>query len=146
MSKHLPESLAARRAALLQQCAEQRDQLALQAHSLRAPLAGGPAGMASSAWSRIKDSASSALGGAIGSVKNSAASGKLKVPLLVAGVVTGALVARRIQRRGQATPLARQRRSLLAKVKSMSATAKSLSASAKSLWATAQPLLAMLRR
>lgn len=93
-------SLAERRKALLIECAEQRDVFALQLRALKSPLSGGGGG----------------AGGVLGFL-----SGKLKVPLLAAGAVAGALLVKR----GGAT---------------------SLVASALSIWKMAQPVLAMVRR
>ena len=90
-------SLAERRKALLIECAEQRDVFALQLHSLKSPLSGGGGGV------------------------RSFLSGKLRLPLLAAGAVAGALLGKR----GGPT---------------------SLVASALSIWKMAQPVLAMLRR
>lgn len=91
-------SLAERRKALLIECAEQRDVFALQLHALKSPLSG-----------------SSGRG------IRSFLSGKLKVPLMAAGAVAGALLVKR----GGPT---------------------SLVASALSIWKMAQPVLAMVRR
>lgn len=70
MSDHL--SLAARRAALVRQCAEQRDQLALELLSLRGPLEGGSGG---------------GLRGLL--------LGRFKRPLMIAAFVAGALALKR---------------------------------------------------
>lgn len=126
MSEPKQAPLAVRREALVRQCAEQRDQLALLVHSVRTPLDGGPVGRVRSSLDTVRGWAANVL--------NSPLRLKLGVPLALAAAAGGVAAVRR-KRAGRAAHAAAPHGSAVVP----------LLTRGLALWNTVQPLLPHVR-